>query len=102
MPVRRHAGRHRLNEPHPSARGGNMPNYARDERQHSDAPSMAASGLTNCAALIRGQEPKRDDIAGGTPMCVRVMAHLDTDIARADLRHVYLEGAKTLRDDLPG
>ena len=42
------------------------------------------------------------DIEGGTPRCVRVLMHLNTDVARADLRHVYLEGARTLRDDLPG
>jgi chorismate mutase len=28
--------------------------------------------------------------------------HLDSDRPRAELRHVYLEGAKGLRDDLPG
>ena len=42
------------------------------------------------------------DIEGGTPRCVRVLMHLNTDLARADLRHVYLEGARNLRDDLPG
>lgn len=42
------------------------------------------------------------DIAGGTPRCVRVLMHLSTDRSRAELRHVYLEGAVSLRDDLPG
>ena len=42
------------------------------------------------------------DIEGGTPRCVRVLLHLTTDRSRAELRHVYLEGAKGLRDDLPG
>jgi chorismate mutase len=42
------------------------------------------------------------DIAGGTPRCIRVLMHLTTDRSRADLRHVYLEGAVGLRDDLPG
>ena len=42
------------------------------------------------------------DIEGGTPMCVRVLMHLNTERSRAELRHVYLEGAKGLRDDLPG
>ena len=41
-------------------------------------------------------------IDGGTPRCVRVLVHLTTDRARSELRHVYLEGAKSLRDDLPG
>jgi chorismate mutase len=42
------------------------------------------------------------DIEGGTPRCVRVLMHLNTALARAELRHVYLEGARNLRDDLPG
>ncbi len=42
------------------------------------------------------------DIVGGTPRCIRVMAHLDTTLGRHELRHVYLEGAAGLRDDLPG
>jgi chorismate mutase len=42
------------------------------------------------------------DIEGGTPRCVRVLMHLTTEVPRAELRHVYLEGARNLRDDLPG
>jgi chorismate mutase len=42
------------------------------------------------------------DIEGGTPMCVRVLMQLNTSKSRAELRHVYLEGARNLRDDLPG
>jgi chorismate mutase len=42
------------------------------------------------------------DIAGGTPFCIRVLVHLMTERSRAELHHVYLEGARTLRDDLPG
>lgn len=40
-------------------------------------------------------------IEGGTPRCVRIMAHLTTERARHELHHVYLEGASGLRDDLP-
>jgi chorismate mutase len=40
-------------------------------------------------------------IAGATPRCIRVMMHLESERSRAELRHVYLEGATTLRDDLP-
>ena len=40
-------------------------------------------------------------IEGGTPLCIRVMMHLNTELTRAELHHVYLEGARTLRDDLP-
>jgi chorismate mutase len=42
------------------------------------------------------------DIAGGAERCIRVLMHLTTERSRAELRHVYLEGAVTLRDDLPG
>lgn len=42
------------------------------------------------------------DIEGGTPRCIRVLMHLTTDRPRSELRHVYLEGASHLRDDLPG
>ena len=40
-------------------------------------------------------------IEGGTPLCIRVMMHLTTERARDELHHVYLEGARGLRDDLP-
>ena len=40
-------------------------------------------------------------VEGGTPLCIRVMMHLTTDRARHELHHVYLEGARGLRDDLP-
>src|SRR3954465_3424279 len=41
------------------------------------------------------------DIEGSTPMCVRGLIHLMTERSRAELHHVYLEGARGLRDDLP-
>lgn len=41
------------------------------------------------------------DIVGGTPRCIRVLLHLHTSKDRDELRHVYLEGASALRDDLP-
>ena len=41
------------------------------------------------------------DVDGGVGLCVRVLAHLYTSKEPADLRHVYLEGAKPLRTDLP-
>lgn len=42
------------------------------------------------------------DVQGGIERCIRVMMHLTTHKSRAELRHVYLEGARHLRDDLPG
>ena len=41
------------------------------------------------------------DITEGTPLCIRVMMHLSTERTRSELHHVYLEGARGLRDDLP-
>lgn len=40
-------------------------------------------------------------IDGGMPMTVRVLMHLYSTRSRDELHHVYLEGAKSLRDDLP-
>jgi chorismate mutase len=40
-------------------------------------------------------------IAGSVPRCVRVLMHFYTERARDQLHHVYLEGARGLRDDLP-
>jgi chorismate mutase len=39
------------------------------------------------------------DIVGAQPRCIRVMMHVET--TRAELHHIYLEGARGLRDDLP-
>ena len=41
------------------------------------------------------------DIVGGTPRCIRVLMHIATERSRSELHHVYLEGARGLRDDLP-
>ena len=66
---------------------------------HSIFPAAAARtiGLGD-VPLICAREL---DIDGGTARCIRVMMHLWTERTRAELRHVYLEGAKGLRDDLP-
>ncbi|MEA2703840.1 MAG: chorismate mutase [Actinomycetota bacterium] len=37
----------------------------------------------------------------GSPRCIRVLMHLATERSRSELRHVYLEGAVGLNDDLP-
>jgi len=41
-------------------------------------------------------------IQGATQRCIRVMMHFNTERSPGELRHVYLEGAKGLNDDLPG
>ena len=40
-------------------------------------------------------------IAHGMPRTIRVMMHFYGEGPRGRLRHVYLEGARALRDDLP-
>jgi chorismate mutase len=66
---------------------------------HSEFPAYAARqmGITDvpllCAAEI--------DVPGAMPRVLRLLAHVDTDRPRAELRHVYLRGAAALRTDLP-
>jgi chorismate mutase len=40
-------------------------------------------------------------ITGAMPRCIRVLMHFYTERKREALHHVYLEGARGLRDDLP-
>ena len=40
-------------------------------------------------------------VEGGTQRCIRILMHLTTERRRDELHHVYLEGARGLRDDLP-
>jgi len=40
------------------------------------------------------------EIEGSMPRVVRMLAHVDTDLPRADITHVYLHGAANLRRDL--
>lgn len=66
---------------------------------HSMFPASAARDIGfGDIPLICAREL---DIDGATPLCIRVLMHLNTTVSRSDLRHVYLEGASGLRDDLP-
>jgi chorismate mutase len=40
------------------------------------------------------------EIDGSMPRVVRMMAHVETDLPRAEVTHVYLHGAAALRTDL--
>ena len=66
---------------------------------HSIFPATAARtiGLGD-VPLICAREL---DIVDGKPRCIRVMVHCTTERARDELHHIYLEGTKSLRDDLP-
>jgi chorismate mutase len=62
-------------------------------------PATAARGVgLGDVPLICAREL---DVVGGTPGCIRVLMHLNTERSRAELHHVYLQGARALRDDLP-
>jgi chorismate mutase len=40
------------------------------------------------------------DVPGALPRTVRVMAHIETDLPKSDVAHIYLHGAKALRRDI--
>ena len=65
----------------------------------STFPATAARtiGLGDVPLMCAREIP----VPGSMPLCVRVLVHLETDKARSELHHVYLEKAKGLRDDLP-
>ena len=66
---------------------------------HSMFPAEAARGCgLGDVPLLCAQEL---DIEGKPRMCIRVLMHLNTERARPELHHVYLEGTGVLRDDLP-
>ncbi len=66
---------------------------------HSMFPASAARDIGfGDIPLICAREL---DITDATPRCIRVLLHLTTTRSRSELRHVYLEGASGLRDDLP-
>jgi chorismate mutase len=67
---------------------------------HSLHPATAARefGLDE-VAFLGAQEAS---IESTLSRCVRVLLLIETERERADLRHVFLEGASMLRPDLPG
>ena len=64
----------------------------------SDFPAAAARVLPVgdipliCAAEIA--------VPGALERVVRVMIHIETDKARSELKHIYLDGAEVLRNDI--
>lgn len=65
---------------------------------HSEFPAYAARQLGfGEVPLICAREL---EIEGSMPRVVRMMAHVETDLPRADITHVYLHGAAALRRDL--
>jgi chorismate mutase len=61
-------------------------------------PAQAARELGwRHVALLDAQEIP---VPGSLPRCVRVLIHWNTDRPQAEIRHVYLRGAASLRPDL--
>lgn len=66
---------------------------------HSMFPALAAreNGLGDVPLMCA----RELDIEGSKPLCIRILMHVTTERPRAELHHIYLEGAANLRDDLP-
>ncbi|MFN8015101.1 MAG: chorismate mutase [Acidimicrobiia bacterium] len=61
-------------------------------------PATAARGLgLDDIPLMCAQEL---EIEGSMPRCIRVMMHVDADISRSEVSHIFLGEAKNLRKDL--
>lgn len=63
-----------------------FPAYAARQLGLTDVPLLCASEIA---------------VPGALPRTLRLLAHVETDRSRAELRHVYLRGAAALRTDLP-
>jgi chorismate mutase len=64
----------------------------------SEFPALAARelGLGDVPLLCTTEI----DVPGAMPRVVRLMAHAEMDVPRAQVQHVYLRGAVALRRDL--
>jgi chorismate mutase len=65
----------------------------------AEFPAYAARqmGLTDVPLLCTTEIA----VPGAMPRVLRLLAHVETPLPRADIRHVYLRGAAALRTDLP-
>jgi chorismate mutase len=65
---------------------------------HAEFPAYAARQLGfSDVPLICAREL---EVEGSMPRVVRMMAHVETDLSRQEVTHVYLHGAAALRRDL--
>ena len=65
---------------------------------HSFHPATAVRGFGLADVPILGAQEL--EIEGSLERCVRVLVHVETERARRELRHVFLERATVLRPDL--
>lgn len=64
----------------------------------AEFPALAARklGFTDVPLMCASEIA----VPGALPLVVRLMAHVETDRPRSDLKHVYLRGAQALRLDI--
>jgi len=67
-----------------------------DLRAAFPAEAARRMGLGDVPLLCAREIP----VEGSMPRVVRVLMHFQTDVELADVEHVYLDGAESLRDDL--
>ncbi|MGH9026922.1 MAG: chorismate mutase [Acidimicrobiia bacterium] len=68
-----------------------------DLRSEFPAAAARAVGLGDIPLLCA----RELNVEGSMPRCIRVLVHCYTGRDRTELHHVYLEDARSLRDDLP-
>jgi chorismate mutase len=68
-----------------------------DVRSAFPAEAAREAGITHVPLLCA----RELDVEGAMARCVRVLVHAYTSRSPAELRHVYLHGARQLRTDLP-
>jgi chorismate mutase len=65
----------------------------------AEFPAYAARllGLTDVPLLCATEIA----VPGAMPRVLRLLAHVESEVGRAEIHHVYLRGAAALRTDLP-
>lgn len=65
---------------------------------NAEFPAVAARALGwTDVALMCGHEM---NVPGSLPRCLRILMHVNTELALDDIKHIYLRGARALRPDL--
>ncbi len=74
--------------------------FSLTEDLNAEFPAIAARklGFSNTPLLCLHEV----NVPGSLPRCIRVLVHLNSDRAQSDIKHVYLNDAKTLRPEFAG